>query len=127
SASVPTGPVVGPRRRRPCAVVVLAAGNRLGDRARGLWAEPAFADVDLPRQPVWLCPGGAGACCPRRHDRAGGAERVAKWRTRSPSDLCEYRGKTVLYYSWGNQQGQEFLAEAVYEGTLASFLRGYCP
>jgi hypothetical protein len=43
----------------------------------------------------------------------------------SDVDLCEYRGKTVLYYSWGNQQGQEFLAEAVYEGALADFLRGY--
>jgi alpha-L-fucosidase len=45
----------------------------------------------------------------------------------SDVDLCEYQGKTVLYYSWGNQQGTEFLAEAVYEGTLASFLRSYFP
>jgi len=45
----------------------------------------------------------------------------------SDVDLCEYRGKTVIYYSWGNQQGQEFLAEGVYEGTLANFLRSFFP
>jgi hypothetical protein len=43
----------------------------------------------------------------------------------SDVDLCEFNGKTIIYYSWGNQQGKEFLAEAVYEGTLASFLRGW--
>jgi hypothetical protein len=41
----------------------------------------------------------------------------------SDLDLCEFKGKTVIYYSWGNQQGKEFLAEAVYDGTLADFLR----
>jgi hypothetical protein len=45
----------------------------------------------------------------------------------SDMDLCEYRGKTIIYYSWGNQQGTEFLAGAVYEGTLASFLQSYFP
>ncbi len=45
----------------------------------------------------------------------------------SDLDLCEYKGKTVIYYSWGNQQGTEFLAEAVYEGTLADFLRSFFP
>jgi hypothetical protein len=45
----------------------------------------------------------------------------------SDVDLCEFRGKTIIYYSWGNQQGTEFLAVAVYEGTLASFLRSYFP
>lgn len=45
----------------------------------------------------------------------------------SDVDLCEYQGKTIIYYSWGNQQGKEFLAEAVYEGTLADFLRGFFP
>ena len=42
-------------------------------------------------------------------------------------DVCEYNGKTIIYYSWGNQQGTEFLAEAVYERTLADFLRSYFP
>jgi hypothetical protein len=45
----------------------------------------------------------------------------------SDVDLCEFNGKTMIYYSWGNQQGKEFLAEAVYEGTLASFLKGWFP
>jgi alpha-L-fucosidase len=45
----------------------------------------------------------------------------------SDIDLCEYRGQTIIFYSWGNQQGREFLAEAMYDGSLASFLRGYFP
>ena len=45
----------------------------------------------------------------------------------SDVDLCEFKGRTIIYYSWGNQQGREFLAEAVYEGTLADFLRRYFP
>ncbi len=45
----------------------------------------------------------------------------------SDVDLCEFRGKTIITYSWGNQQGTEFLAEAVYDGSLASFLRGFFP
>ena len=45
----------------------------------------------------------------------------------SDVDLCEFRGKTIITYSWGNQQGTEFLAEAVYDGTLASFLKGFFP
>jgi hypothetical protein len=45
----------------------------------------------------------------------------------SDVDLCEFKGKTIIYYSWGNQQGTEFLAEAVYEGMLANFLRSYFP
>jgi hypothetical protein len=48
-------------------------------------------------------------------------------RNNSDVDLCEFRGKTVIIYSWGNQQGTEFLAEAVYEGPLASFLKGFFP
>lgn len=45
----------------------------------------------------------------------------------SDLDLCEYRGKTIIYYSWGNQQGKEFLAEAVYDGSMAQFLRSFFP
>jgi hypothetical protein len=33
----------------------------------------------------------------------------------------------VIYYSWGNQQGIEHLAAAVYDGTLAEFLRRWFP
>jgi hypothetical protein len=49
----------------------------------------------------------------------------AKDSNNSDVDLCEFKGRTILYYSWGNQQGTEFLAEAVYDGTLASFLWGW--
>jgi len=45
----------------------------------------------------------------------------------SDVDFCEFDGKVVIYYSWGNQHGVEHLAEAVYEGTLESFLRGFFP
>ncbi len=45
----------------------------------------------------------------------------------SDLDLCEFQGKTVIYYSWGNQQGKEFLAEAVFEGPLAIFLNEFFP
>lgn len=52
---------------------------------------------------------------------------VAVDRNNSDVDFCEYRGRTVIYYSWGNQQGTEFLAEAVYDGSLANLLRGFFP
>jgi hypothetical protein len=45
----------------------------------------------------------------------------------SDLDFCEFQGRTILTYSWGNQQGTEFLAEAVYDGSLASFLRAFFP
>jgi hypothetical protein len=45
----------------------------------------------------------------------------------SDVDLCEFQGKTILYYSWGNQRGTEHLAGAVYDGPLADFLRGFFP
>lgn len=45
----------------------------------------------------------------------------------SDVDLCEWKGKTMILYSWGDQKGVEFLAEAVYEGTEASFLKGFFP
>jgi hypothetical protein len=45
----------------------------------------------------------------------------------SDVDLCEYKGKTIINYSWGNQQGTEFLAEAVYDGTLGQFLNSFFP
>jgi alpha-L-fucosidase len=45
----------------------------------------------------------------------------------SDADFCEFGGRTIILYSWGNQQGTEFLAEGVYEGRLASFLKAYFP
>ncbi|MFH1738606.1 MAG: hypothetical protein ABIH23_06325 [bacterium] len=43
------------------------------------------------------------------------------------TDLCEFNGKTIIYYCWGNQQGIEFLAEAVYDGPMAKLLKGFFP
>jgi hypothetical protein len=61
----------------------------------------------------------------------GPAERAcierAENRNSSDVDLCEWQGKVVLNYSWGNQQGNEFLAEAVYDGTLEELLQGFFP
>lgn len=45
----------------------------------------------------------------------------------SDVDLCEFEGKTVIYYSWGDQTGTEFLAAAEYDGGLTEFLRSYFP
>jgi hypothetical protein len=52
---------------------------------------------------------------------------VAADRNNSDIDFCELNGSLVINYSWGNQRGTEFLAEAVYEGTLEQFLRGWFP
>lgn len=45
----------------------------------------------------------------------------------SDLDFCEYNGKLIINYSWGNQNGEEFLAEAYYDGTIEQFLRGWFP
>ena len=45
----------------------------------------------------------------------------------SDIDFCELNGKLVVNYSWGNQRGIEFLAEAVYNGTQEQFLKGWFP
>ncbi len=41
----------------------------------------------------------------------------------SDIDFCEYKGKLIINYSWGNQHGTEFLAEAEYDGSLEEFLK----
>ena len=43
----------------------------------------------------------------------------------SDVDLCEYKGKTFITYSWGNQHGTEFLAFAEYDGSLKEFFEAY--
>jgi hypothetical protein len=45
----------------------------------------------------------------------------------SDIDFCEWQGRLVINYSWGNQQGIEHLAEAIYDGTEKEFLRGWFP
>ena len=43
----------------------------------------------------------------------------------SDMELCEYLGRTIIYYSWGDQKGTEFLAEACYEGGMHEFLKAF--
>lgn len=45
----------------------------------------------------------------------------------SDIDFCEYQGRLAITYSWGNQQGVEHLASAVYDGSLRQFLGGWFP
>ena len=45
----------------------------------------------------------------------------------SDIDFCEFNGRLIINYSWGNQRGEEFLAEASYGGTLEQFLKGWFP
>jgi hypothetical protein len=46
-------------------------------------------------------------------------------RNNSDIDFCEFDGRTVLTYSWGNQQGVEFLATATFDGSETEFLRAW--
>jgi hypothetical protein len=48
-------------------------------------------------------------------------------RNNSDVDFCEFRGRTLVYYGKGNQQGPEFLAESAHDVSLTSFLEGFCP
>jgi len=43
----------------------------------------------------------------------------------SDIDMCEYKGKTVISYSWGNQLGHEFLGLAEYDGSMDELLQSY--
>jgi len=43
----------------------------------------------------------------------------------SDFDMCDYNGKTVITYSWGNQLGKEFLALAEYDGTQEEFVKSF--
>lgn len=43
----------------------------------------------------------------------------------SDIDICDYKGKTVILYSWGNQLGTEYLACAEYDGTTEEFLKSF--
>jgi hypothetical protein len=56
-------------------------------------------------------------------------QRIGKAENRNNSDIdfCEFKGELVINYSWGNQRGEEFLAEAIYKGTQEQFLKGWFP
>ncbi len=43
----------------------------------------------------------------------------------SDMELCEYLGRTIIYYSWGDQKGNEFLAEACAECGAHEFLKAF--
>ena len=43
----------------------------------------------------------------------------------SDVDLCEFEGKTVILYSWGNQHGKEYLARAEADAPLDRFLQSF--
>ena len=60
---------------------------------------------------------------------AGQRARIAGAVDRNNSDLdfCEFGGKVAIFYSWGNQEGVEFLGRAEYEGSMEEFLRGFFP
>jgi len=45
----------------------------------------------------------------------------------SDVELCEWKDETLISYSWGNQRGIEFLAEARYKGLLREFLLDFFP
>lgn len=45
----------------------------------------------------------------------------------SDMELCEFLGRTLITYSWGDQLGHEFLAEACFEGSKKSFLHSLFP
>ena len=53
--------------------------------------------------------------------------RQAKNVNNSDIDFCEYEGRLIINYSWGDQQGVEHLAEVNYDGTLSQFLLGWFP
>lgn len=57
----------------------------------------------------------------------GEQERIRRALDINNSDLecCEFMGRTIINYSWGNQQGIEFLAEACFDGTMKDFLTGF--
>lgn len=43
----------------------------------------------------------------------------------SDVDLCEYNGKTIILYSWGNQCGCEYLAKAEFDGSMEEFFKSF--
>ena len=43
----------------------------------------------------------------------------------SDMELCEYLGRTLIYYSWGDQRGTEFLAEAWYDGPMHELMLAF--
>lgn len=60
---------------------------------------------------------------PHQRARIKSAENI----NNSDIDFCEFGGRLVINYSWGDQRGTEHLAEARFDGTLSDFLSGWFP
>ncbi len=46
----------------------------------------------------------------------------------SDVEICEFQGRTIIYYNWGDQwDAPIFLGEAVFEGTMKELLQGFFP
>jgi hypothetical protein len=45
----------------------------------------------------------------------------------SDIDFCDWQGRLHINYSWGNQQGKEFIGTAEFPGTTAEFLEFWFP
>jgi hypothetical protein len=43
----------------------------------------------------------------------------------SDIDFCEFNCQLIINYSWEDQQHEDFLAEAYYDGTLEEILEGW--
>ena len=52
---------------------------------------------------------------------------ATKIKKTSDLDLCEFEGKTGIYYSWGGNAGRQFLAQAEYDGALDALLTSFFP
>ncbi len=100
----------------------------------GYWAPHITRSKDLiaweesPLNPIMKHSGddkqiASPSLTPAQQERIAGATNA----NNSDVDFCEFNGKTVIYYSWGNQHGIEHLAEAVYDGPETDLLQGFFP
>lgn len=90
--------------------------------------EPSEGDIALFQdilRAIEAVPGGTTA--PQRTGDQRQKIAGAVDRNNSGVHSCEFQGKMVISSSWGNQQGTEFLAGGVDDGSLASSLRGFVP
>ena len=79
-----------------------------------------------PRNPI-LCPsdGDKRIASPNLTVQQQARIREALDINNSDMDLCEFEKHTVITYSWGDQNGNEFLAQAEFPGTMRSLMEGF--